>query len=100
MTNLQRRRGLSEAELRPQLVDSRDDVDQLRWTGPDGTYNVIVRADGVPLAWRIGDGKQRTPGSAQLVLEQGELLRIERTDRAALGPLTARDAMWSVVVMP
>ena len=35
-------------ELRGYL-DTRDDVDVLRWTGADGTYNVIVRADGLPL---------------------------------------------------
>jgi hypothetical protein len=82
------------------FLDLRDDIDQLRWTGPDGTYNVIVRADGLPLAWRLGDGKARTPGSAQVPLKRGELIRIERTDRSAQGSLTARDAMWSVVVMP
>jgi serine/threonine-protein kinase len=86
-------------ELRGYL-DARDDVDQLRWMSKDGTYRVIVRADGLPLAWRTSDGKARTPGSAQLTLKHGELIRIERTDRTATGPLTARDAMWSIVVMP
>ncbi len=86
-------------ELRGYL-DARADIDQLRWTGPPGTYHVIVRADGVPLAWRSGDGKPRTPGSAEIKLETGELLRLERTDRTATGPLTGRDAMWSVLVMP
>ncbi len=81
-------------------LDARDDVDQLRWMSPDGTYRVIVRADGVPLAWRTSDGKARTPGSAELTLRHGELLRLERTDRTATGPLTGRDAMWSIVVMP
>ena len=41
-------------ELRGYL-DTRGDVDMLRWTGGDGTYNIVVRADGLPLAWRIGD---------------------------------------------
>jgi serine/threonine-protein kinase len=86
-------------ELRGYL-DARDDVDQLRWMSNDGTYRVIVRADGLPLAWRTSDGKARTPGSAQLTLKRGELIRIERTDRTSTGPLTARDAMWSIVVMP
>jgi hypothetical protein len=81
-------------------LDARDDVDQLRWTSNDGTYRVIVRADGVPLAWRTSDGKARTPGSAQLTLKRGELIRLERTDRTGTGTLTARDAMWSIVVMP
>ena len=86
-------------ELRGYL-DSRSDVDHLRWTGDAGTYNVIVRADGLPLAWRTNDGKPRTPGSAQIRLERGELIRLERTDRTAQGPVTARDSMWSIVVMP
>jgi eukaryotic-like serine/threonine-protein kinase len=86
-------------ELRGYL-DARDDIDQLRWSSPDGTYRVIVRGDGVPLAWRTSDGKPRTPGSATVTLKQGELIRIERTDRGGIGPLSGRDAMWSIVVMP
>ncbi len=86
-------------ELRGYL-DARTDVDQLRWTGESGTYQVIVRADGVPLAWRTSDGKARTPGSAKVPLAKGELVRLERTDRASTGPVTGRDAMWSVIVMP
>jgi eukaryotic-like serine/threonine-protein kinase len=81
-------------------LDTRNDVDELRWMGPDGTYNVIVRADGLPLAWRIGDDKLRTPGSAKVKLAHGELIRLERTDRTGTGSLPARDTMWSVVVMP
>jgi len=83
-----------EAKVAPQ------DIDQLRWTGADGNYNVVVRADGVPLAWRIGDGDMRTPGAAVVTLKRGDLIRLERTDRTATTPLTGRDAMWSVVVMP
>jgi serine/threonine-protein kinase len=86
-------------ELRGYL-DARGDVDLLRWTGADGEYNVVVRADGVPLAWRIGDGEMRTPGGARVTLKRGELLRLERTDRTSSAPLTGRDAMWSIVVMP
>jgi serine/threonine-protein kinase len=81
-------------------LDARDDVDQLRWMSGDGTYRVIVRAEGLPLAWRTSDGKARTPGSAQLTLKRGELIRLERTDRAASGPLTGRDTQWSVIVLP
>ncbi|HUS27118.1 MAG TPA: serine/threonine-protein kinase [Kofleriaceae bacterium] len=81
-------------------LDSRNDVDELRFMGPDGTYNVIIRADGLPLAWSLGDDKLRTPGSAKVKLAHGALLRLERTDRSSTGPLPARDTMWSVVVMP
>jgi serine/threonine-protein kinase len=78
-------------------LDSHDDVDVLRWAGDKGEYNVIVRADGLPLAWKLSDGKLRTPGAAQVTLDKGELIRLERTDHArhALG-----DAMWSIVVTP
>jgi serine/threonine-protein kinase len=86
-------------ELRGYL-DSRSDVDTLRWMGPDGTYNVIVRADGVPLGWRVGDDKLRTPGSAKVKLAHGDLIHLERTDKSSTGPLPARDTMWSLVVMP
>ncbi len=86
-------------ELRGYL-DARDDVDQLRWTGDDGEYNVIIRADGLPLTWRLSDGKLRTPGSARVTLKRGVLIRLERSDRDGSGTLSGRDAMWSIVVMP
>ncbi len=86
-------------ELRGYL-DVRNDVDQLRWTGADGDYNVIVRADGLPLTWRTSDGKLRTPGSARVRLAHGELIRLERADRVGSGTLPGRDVMWSIVVMP
>ena len=82
------------------FLDARSDVDQLRWTGPDGNYNVVIRADGIPLVWRIDDGQMRTPGAARVTLKRGELIRLERTDRSGTGVPAGRDAMWSVVVMP
>jgi hypothetical protein len=80
------------------FLDTRLDVDELRWTGPDGTYNVVVRADGLPLAWRINDGKPRTPGAASVELHKSDLIRIERTDRTGKGALPGRDAQWSIAV--
>jgi hypothetical protein len=81
-------------------LDSRGDVDLLRWTGATGKYAIVVRGDGLPLQWRIGDGSPRTPGAATLELEHGDLIRIERGDRAASGhPLPGRDAPWSIVVV-
>jgi serine/threonine-protein kinase len=102
-------------ELRGYL-DTHDDVDVLRWTGAEGEWNVVVRADGIPLAWTVGDGKLRTPGAAQVTLKKGDLIRLERTDRGAPRPeaadkmpvstassgrhgeLPGRDVMWSIVV--
>jgi serine/threonine-protein kinase len=84
-------------ELRGYL-DTRLDVDLLRWTGGPGTYSIVVRADQVPLVWRLPDGKARTPGAATVELHQGDLIRLERSDRAGKGPLPGRDAQWSVVV--
>jgi serine/threonine protein kinase len=86
-------------ELRGYL-DSRQDVDVLRFMGADGNYHVVVRADGLPLAWRVGDGKMRTPGAASVTLKRGDLIRLERTDRAGKGSLVGRDVMWSIVVTP
>ena len=85
-------------ELRGHL-DSRADVDLLRWTGEPGTYHVVVRADGLPVVWRLADGKPRTPGAATVELHRGELVRLERADRAgASAGSGGRDAPWSVVV--
>ena len=79
-------------------LDTRLDVDLLRWTGETGSYHIIVRADGVPLLWRLPDGKARTPGAAAIELHKGDRLRLERTDREGTGPLAGRDAPWSVVI--
>ncbi|MFT3697674.1 MAG: serine/threonine-protein kinase [Kofleriaceae bacterium] len=79
-------------------LDTRQDVDELRWTGETGTYNIVVRADGVPLQWRIGEGKWRTPGAAQIQLQKNDILRLERTDKGQKGALPGRDHPWSVAV--
>ncbi|HSS01396.1 MAG TPA: serine/threonine-protein kinase [Kofleriaceae bacterium] len=79
-------------------LDTRLDVDLLRWTGETGSYSIVVRADGVPLVWRLPDGKPRTPGAATIDLARGDVIRLERTDRGGKGPLAGRDAQWSVVV--
>jgi serine/threonine protein kinase len=80
------------------FLDARGDVDLLRWTGDAGTYNVVVRADGLPLSWRVGDGARRTPGAAKVELLRGDVIRLERRDRDQPGPLVGRDAPWSIVV--
>jgi hypothetical protein len=92
-------------ELKPTIelrgyLDSRGDVDVLRWSGASGKYRVVVDAHGIPMEWRIGDGQLRTPGFVEVELQHGDLIRLERTDKTGHGPLTARDAMWSIVVTP
>jgi hypothetical protein len=82
-------------ELRGYL-DTKTDVDLLRWTGATGTYIVVVRADGVPLQWKLGDGNARTPGEATIELKQGDLIRIERNPAQ---PQTKPDVSWSIVVV-
>jgi len=84
-------------ELRGYL-DTRLDVDLLRWTGETGNYHIVVRAESVPLLWRLPDDKPRTPGAATVELHKGDRIRIERTDRDGTGPLEGRDVPWSVVV--
>jgi hypothetical protein len=48
--------------------------------------------------WRLPDGKPRTPGAATVELHEGDVIRLERSDRNGQGVLTARDAPWLVVV--
>jgi len=79
-------------------LDTRTDTDVLRWTGEDGSFQVIVRADKLPLVWRLDDGKQRTPGAARVELRHGQMIRLERTDKTGKGTLPGRDVMWSIVV--
>ena len=76
-------------------LDTKNDVDLLRWTGETGTYIVVVRADGLPLQWKLSDGKARTPGEATIELKKGEIIRIERMAGNAAG----RDAPWTIVVV-
>ncbi|MEJ7600475.1 MAG: serine/threonine-protein kinase [Kofleriaceae bacterium] len=84
-------------ELRGYL-DTRDDVDLLRWTGADGKYTVTVRADGLPLYWVTSGGTKRTAGEArQVALTRGEVIRLQRDPRTAP---KSRDAMWSIIVSP
>ena len=91
------------AELRGYL-DTRADIDLLRWTGAPGTYHIVVRGDGLPMVWRLPDGKLRTPGAAAIELATGDVIRLERSDRSidpsrsASGPLAGRDVPWSVIV--
>ena len=78
-------------------------LDALRRSHPKASlsYRWVPYAQISPsLAWRLGDGKLRTPGSARVKLTRGELIRLERSDRSGSGALPARDVMWSVVVMP
>ena len=85
-------------ELRGYL-DTRDDVDLLRWAGDTGSYHIVVRGDGTPLVWRLPDGKTRTPGAAEIDLHKGDVIRLERTDRGAgKGAPVSHEGAWSVVV--
>ncbi|HET9627236.1 MAG TPA: hypothetical protein VFP84_38010, partial [Kofleriaceae bacterium] len=79
-------------------LDTRSDVDVLRWAGDGGKFSIVVRDGGIPLVWRLPDGKTRTPGAATVELHRGDLIRLERSDRAGKGPLVARDGQWSVVI--
>jgi serine/threonine-protein kinase len=84
-------------ELRGYL-DTRDDIDLLRWTGDAGSYHIVVRSDGVPMVWRLPDGKTRTPGAAEIDLHKGDVIRLERTDRGSGKSAPVGEGAWSVVV--
>ena len=84
-------------ELRGYL-DTRDDIDLLKWTGADGTYTVTVRSDGLPLQWQTSNGTRRTAGEARgVALKRGEVIKIARDPK---GMPKTRDATWSVIVSP
>jgi eukaryotic-like serine/threonine-protein kinase len=78
-------------------LDTREDVDLLRWTGADGTYNVTVHEDGLPIVWSIANGSQRTAGLAKVELHRGDIIRIERAPK---GTPAKRNATWAIVVTP
>ncbi len=73
-------------------LDTRDDVDLLRFTGDDGTYTVDVSAPGLPLEWRVGDTKPHPAGTQTLALHKGDIIRLARGS----GEVTA--TMWTVTI--
>jgi serine/threonine-protein kinase len=76
-------------------LDTRDDVDLLRWTGNAGKYNVTVHVEGLEVVWQTSNGVQRTAGLATIELARGEVIRIQRK-----GVRTNPDATWMIVVTP
>ncbi|MCB9560576.1 MAG: serine/threonine protein kinase [Kofleriaceae bacterium] len=84
-------------------LDSRGDVDLLRWDGDAGPVTVDVAADpSLPLTWRGPDGAAHGPGQATLTLARGAIIRLERTDRELPHdrPLPGADAPWAVTLTP
>ncbi len=87
-------------ELRGRM-ESRKDVDVLRWTGEAGLVNVEVKGEGLPLSWVGPDGMARPAGKAQVQLRKGEALRLMRNDAAQpKGNLPGRLGTWSVTATP
>ena len=78
-------------------LDTREDIDLLRWMGSDGSYNVTVHSDGLPVVWQTANGVQRTAGFAQVELHRGEIVRVQRAPK---GPPPNRHATWAIVVTP
>ena len=81
-------------------LESRADVDALRWTGPAGKVEVAVEAPaGVPLSWRGPDGVDRGPGRATIALATGDLVTLRRSDRDAVkGAAPATGEAWTVTM--
>ena len=70
---------------------------------PMGRRSTIANRITAASAMRLSNkarriGKRRTPGAARLALHKGELIRLERADAAATGPLVGRDAPWSIYI--
>ncbi len=72
-------------------LDHASDVDLLRFAGSDGTYTVTLTTNDPTTVWSLSDGKQRTPGVAEVTLARGEVIRIQR----GLKGTPKRDATWS-----
>lgn len=83
-------------------LDARGDEDTLRWTGPSGKVRLVVTATEVPLVVRTGDGQERPQGAYEVVLQSGDLIRLERSDRQREkgAALPGADAPWSVTASP
>jgi serine/threonine protein kinase len=59
-------------------LDQLADVDLLKFTGEAGTFTVTLTTDDPSVVWQLADGKQRTPGAADVPLVRGEIIRIQR----------------------
>jgi hypothetical protein len=94
------------SELAPGLelrgrMESRGDVDVLRWTGETATVRLEVRGEGLPLSWLAPDGTARQAGAAEVRLRKGDVIRLLRSDSAQpKGDVTGRTAVWSVTATP
>jgi hypothetical protein len=91
----------AESPVRGRL-ESRTDVDALRWTGPSGTVVVEVTAPPQPpISWRGPDGTDRSVGRATVTLSTDAVVTLRRRDRdAPKGAIAAADASWSVTITP
>jgi hypothetical protein len=74
---------LAPATLVTGHLEARTDVDLLHWTGPAGHVSIAVQSELKTLHWQIGTGEWRPPGVADVQLNAGDVVRIERTDRDA-----------------
>jgi serine/threonine-protein kinase len=84
-------------------LDARGDDDVLRWDGPAGNVRLVITASDVPLSWKLSDGAARAQGAAVVALRTGDLIRLERTDRAkprAGAALPGADSPWSITATP
>jgi eukaryotic-like serine/threonine-protein kinase len=81
-------------------LERRNDLDTLRWAGADGEFNLeLVQAAGGSARWRVGEGAWQRPGLVTTALKTGELIQLEREDKAAPEPnLAASTAPWTFTV--
>ncbi|HVK73669.1 MAG TPA: serine/threonine-protein kinase [Kofleriaceae bacterium] len=87
-------------------LDARDDVDVLRWDGPDGQVTVDIQSPAAAtIEWRGGDGGesrwQPAGPPAPLAVRRGDVIRLRRLDRErGKGPLPGSEAVWVVTITP
>jgi serine/threonine-protein kinase len=88
-------------------LDSRRDVDVLRFTGAAGRYTVVVAAEpALPITWRVdargAGGAGIGAGALDVDLQPGDLIWLSRTDasRPDGQPLPGQEDPWTVTVTP
>ncbi len=79
-------------------LESRGDVDVVRWTGAQAEVQLEVTAPDVPLIWQGPDGETHQPGVTALRLGPGDILRLMRTDQTEhKGRVPGVTATWTVL---
>ncbi len=82
-------------------LETRVDVDTLRWAGAAGPVQFTVQSDLGSLRWQVANGQWRGIGTALIDVQPGDLVRVERTDRETpTSKAASAAASWTVRADP